>query len=184
MFPLSGVFAATLSSALASMVGAPRILQSVAADNIFPWRALAFFGEGRGVQNEPVRAYFLTFVLATACVLIGELDQVRGGEEERRYKPILMSISNEDATQVIGQLLERGRREAGEMGGEYHGTRVLCLIRRVVSYYSLPLAPPFSHTQTVQTHTHTHCILTTHHHTPHTDRPDYIQFFYDLLWPG
>ena len=72
------------------MVGAPRILQSVAADNIFPWRALAFFGEGRGVQNEPVRAYFLTFVLATACVLIGELDQVRGegergaaGERER-----------------------------------------------------------------------------------------------------
>merc|ERR1711871_1556023 len=71
-----GIFVATLSSALASIVGAPRILQSVAADNIFPWPALNFFGEGRGIENEPVRAYFLTFAIAQGCNLIGNLDLI------------------------------------------------------------------------------------------------------------
>ena len=59
-----GVFAATLSSALASIVGAPRILQSVAADEVFPWPILTFFGEGEGPENEPRRAYILTYVIA------------------------------------------------------------------------------------------------------------------------
>lgn len=32
-----GIYAATLSSAIASLVGAPRILMSVARDDIIPW---------------------------------------------------------------------------------------------------------------------------------------------------
>ena len=42
----AGVIAATLSSAMASFLGAPRILQSLAADRIFQWRqqpALCFY---------------------------------------------------------------------------------------------------------------------------------------------
>ena len=69
-----GVIAATLSSALASIVGAPRILQSLAADGIFPWPALDFFAKGHGAGNELIRGYILTFVVATACCLIGQLD--------------------------------------------------------------------------------------------------------------
>ncbi|UCD83079.1 MAG: amino acid permease, partial [Desulfobacterales bacterium] len=42
----AGVIAATLSSAMASFLGAPRILQSLAADRIFPF--LVFFAKGAG----------------------------------------------------------------------------------------------------------------------------------------
>lgn len=69
-----GVFAATLSSALASLVGAPRILQSVANDRLFPWPWFNYFAAGRGADNEPVRAYVLTFVITVLCVLIAKLD--------------------------------------------------------------------------------------------------------------
>mmetsp|Transcript_7710 Transcript_7710/g.15299 ORF Transcript_7710/g.15299 Transcript_7710/m.15299 type:complete len:1094 (+) Transcript_7710:590-3871(+) len=71
-----GVFAATLSSALASLVGAPRILQSVAADELFPWPWLNYFGKGRGVANEPVRAYLLTFAITCGCTVVGSLDVI------------------------------------------------------------------------------------------------------------
>ena len=71
-----GVFAATLSSALASLVGAPRILQSVASDELFPWRWFNYFGKGVGASNEPIRAYFLTFFICCACVSIGSLDAI------------------------------------------------------------------------------------------------------------
>ena len=71
-----GVFAATLSSALASIVGAPRILQAVAKDEIFDFQAINFFAQGVGKEGEPRRGYFLTWVIAMGCVLIGELDLI------------------------------------------------------------------------------------------------------------
>lgn len=71
-----GVVAATLSSALASLVGAPRILQSVARDELFPLQAVTYFGKGHGPGDEPVRAYFLTFFINCCCVLIGNLNQI------------------------------------------------------------------------------------------------------------
>jgi solute carrier family 12 sodium/potassium/chloride transporter 2 len=71
-----GVFAATLSSALASIVGAPRILQSLASDKIFPWPILEFFAKGSGAGNEPNRGYVLTFFIGTGCCLIGQLDVI------------------------------------------------------------------------------------------------------------
>ena len=72
----AGVFAATLSSALASIVGAPRILQSVAADKIFPWKMLNFFAKGSGSGNEPLRGYVLSFVVGLGCCLVGQLDVI------------------------------------------------------------------------------------------------------------
>lgn len=47
------VIAAALSSALASFLGAPRILQSLARDRIFPW--LAPFAHGSSAANNPRR---------------------------------------------------------------------------------------------------------------------------------
>ena len=71
---LAGVLAATLSSALGSMMGAPRILQAFARDNVF--RVLRPMARGAGPTNEPRRAAVLTFVVAEAAVLLGDLDIV------------------------------------------------------------------------------------------------------------
>ncbi|MCA9261998.1 MAG: amino acid permease, partial [Planctomycetales bacterium] len=71
---IAGVFAATLSSALGSMMGAPRILQAFARDEIFA--SLKFFGAGSGASGEPRRAAVLTFLIAQACVLLGDLNAI------------------------------------------------------------------------------------------------------------
>ena len=70
----SGVIAATLSSAMASFLGGPRILQSLAADKIFP--VLTLFAEGSGETNNPRRAVLLTGAIAVAVILLGQLNLV------------------------------------------------------------------------------------------------------------
>ncbi|MCA9262247.1 MAG: amino acid permease [Planctomycetales bacterium] len=70
----AGVFAATLSSALGSMMGAPRILQAFARDEVFP--QLKFFAGSSGPTNEPRRATVLTFAIAQFCVLVGDLNAI------------------------------------------------------------------------------------------------------------
>jgi amino acid transporter len=70
----AGVFAATLSSALGSMMGAPRILQALARDAIFP--RLRAFGRGSGPSNEPRHATVLTFIIAQLGVLFGDLNAI------------------------------------------------------------------------------------------------------------
>lgn len=69
-----GVMAATLSSALASFLGAPRILQSLAKDAIFPF--LAPFAAGSGNTGNPRRAVIPTLVIALAVVAIGNLNAI------------------------------------------------------------------------------------------------------------
>ncbi len=71
---VAGVFAATLSSALGSMMGAPRILQALARDHIF--RSIRGFGRGSGTGNEPRHATVLTFIIAEACILLGDLNAI------------------------------------------------------------------------------------------------------------
>ena len=70
----SGVFASSLSSALSSLVSAPRILQAMARDPVFPFlRGLA---KGSGANNEPVRALLFSYVLGLGFALIGNLDAI------------------------------------------------------------------------------------------------------------
>jgi amino acid transporter len=69
-----GVFAATLSSGLASMMGAPRILQAVARDNIF--HRLRFFAKGSAKTNEPRPAIVITFLISQATILLGDLNMI------------------------------------------------------------------------------------------------------------
>eukprot|EP00092_Neocalanus_flemingeri_P012452 GFUD01013425.1.p1 GENE.GFUD01013425.1~~GFUD01013425.1.p1 ORF type:complete len:1079 (+),score=254.39 GFUD01013425.1:143-3379(+) len=69
-----GCFAATISSAIASLVGAPRVLQALAKDKLYP--KIEFFAPGWGANNDPVRGYVLVFFIALACILVAELNLV------------------------------------------------------------------------------------------------------------
>lgn len=68
----AGCFAATLSSALACFVSAPKVFQALCQDRLFPH--LQYFAKGYGKSQEPLRAYILTFIIALACVLIAQLN--------------------------------------------------------------------------------------------------------------
>ncbi|XP_069496444.1 solute carrier family 12 member 3 [Ambystoma mexicanum] len=70
----AGIFGATLSSALACLVSAPKVFQCLCKDNLYP--LIGFFGKGYGKNNEPIRGYILTFVIAIAFILIAELNTI------------------------------------------------------------------------------------------------------------
>ena len=70
----AGVVAATLSSALASLLGAPRILQSLAGDRIFP--GLRWFARGTGASRNPRRGVVLSGIIALAVVALGDLNAI------------------------------------------------------------------------------------------------------------
>lgn len=70
----AGVIAATLSSAMASFLGGPRILQSLSADRIFPF--LNPFAKGAGASGNPRRAILLTLAIAIATIGLGQLNLV------------------------------------------------------------------------------------------------------------
>lgn len=71
-FVLMGVWGATLSSAIGSLLGAPRILQALALDGVGP----NFLARGSGPANEPRAATVATFLIAEAGILIGDLNLV------------------------------------------------------------------------------------------------------------
>jgi len=71
---VAGVFAATLSSAMASFLGAPRILQSLASDKIFP--LLNPFAKGAGPSNNPRRGVLLATAIAVLTVSLGNLNLI------------------------------------------------------------------------------------------------------------
>lgn len=70
----AGIIAATLSSALSSMMGAPRVLQALARDGVFS--RLKYFQLGSGRNREPRRAIVLTFLIAQCGILLGDLNTV------------------------------------------------------------------------------------------------------------
>uniref|UniRef100_A0AAR2JTU6 Solute carrier family 12 member 10, tandem duplicate 1 n=1 Tax=Pygocentrus nattereri TaxID=42514 RepID=A0AAR2JTU6_PYGNA len=70
----AGLFAASLSSALAFLVSAPKVFQCLCRDNIYPY--IGFFGKGYGKNDEPLRAYILTYFIALAFILIAQLNVI------------------------------------------------------------------------------------------------------------
>jgi amino acid transporter len=67
-----GLWAATLSSALASLLAAPRTLQAMAQDRIVPFG----LGRGHGPGKEPRIAMLVTAGLAALCLMAGRLDVI------------------------------------------------------------------------------------------------------------
>lgn len=69
-----GVIAATLSSAVASFLGGPRILQSLASDRIFPF--LSPFARVHGSSGNPRPAVLLAGAIALATVGLGSVNVI------------------------------------------------------------------------------------------------------------
>lgn len=72
-----GLGAATLSSAIGSILIAPRTMQALAKDRIFPSTPLnSFLSKGTGDSNEPVNATLITAIIVFAFVSMGSVDIV------------------------------------------------------------------------------------------------------------
>ncbi|RUS77830.1 hypothetical protein EGW08_014404 [Elysia chlorotica] len=71
---LAGIFSATLSSALASLMSAPKVFQALCKDKIFPF--LVYFGVGYGPSDSPRRAFILCFFIALGFQMIADLNLI------------------------------------------------------------------------------------------------------------
>ncbi|HPL64636.1 MAG TPA: hypothetical protein PK587_12790 [Syntrophales bacterium] len=71
-FILLGLWGATLSSAVGSMLGAPRTLQAIARDGI----VFRIIGRAFGKNQEPRVALLITFILALTGILTGDLNMI------------------------------------------------------------------------------------------------------------
>ncbi|WFB34329.1 amino acid permease [Kiritimatiellota bacterium B12222] len=67
-----GVWAATLSSALGALLGAPRTLQALANDRVLP----RFIGKGYGKKKDPRIATAISFAVAMLAILLGDLNMI------------------------------------------------------------------------------------------------------------
>lgn len=70
---LIGVWGATLSSAVGSILGAPRVLQALARDRVLPEK-LHWLGRGSGNDDSPRAGTIFTLALALIAVYFGNLN--------------------------------------------------------------------------------------------------------------
>jgi amino acid transporter len=72
-----GLAAATISSALGSIMVAPRTMQALAGDNIFPTKGMNdLLAKGTAKNNEPLNATLVTIAIALVFVSIGDVNAV------------------------------------------------------------------------------------------------------------
>lgn len=72
-----GLAAATLSSSIGSILVAPRTLQAIGFDNIFPYPNLnKWLAKGKLKDNDPVNGTIVTIVIAYFFVIIGDVNFV------------------------------------------------------------------------------------------------------------
>jgi solute carrier family 12 sodium/potassium/chloride transporter 2 len=69
---LLGLWGATLSSAIGSLLGAPRTLQAIAKDGI----VFRFISRGFGKNDEPMTAILVSFLIALMGILAGDLNMI------------------------------------------------------------------------------------------------------------
>jgi len=83
---MGGVFAATISSAVGSFLGAPRVLQALARDQIFP--ILGIFGHGSKDKDEPRYGLALTLGLTIGIIFL-----MGGGDSMAAFDMIAAIVS-------------------------------------------------------------------------------------------
>lgn len=72
-----GLAACTFSSAVGSIMVAPRILQAIASDKNIPYPRLnKFLSKGKGPQNEPFNATLVSVIIALVFVIMGNINAV------------------------------------------------------------------------------------------------------------
>lgn len=72
-----GLAAATISSAIGSFMVAPRTLQALAGDKVFPGgRVNRWFAKGKGASNEPRNGTIITAGIALIFVMMGDVNAV------------------------------------------------------------------------------------------------------------
>lgn len=69
-----GVLSATISSGLASFLGAPRLLQALANDRLFA--TLTFFRNESNTNSNPRRAVVFTGIIALVTIILGDLNSI------------------------------------------------------------------------------------------------------------
>ncbi len=72
-----GLAAASMSSALGSIMVAPRTLQAIGFDDIFPQKAVNnWFAKGKNEDNEPVNGSLVTIIIAFFFIIVGDVNFV------------------------------------------------------------------------------------------------------------
>lgn len=72
-----GLAAATVSSALGSIMVAPRTLQALAGDSVFPVATVnKWLHKGKPITNEPVHATIVTTLIALLFIALGDINAV------------------------------------------------------------------------------------------------------------
>ncbi|KAJ4447119.1 hypothetical protein ANN_09119 [Periplaneta americana] len=69
---LAGLYVSSMSSCLAAMYGTPRVLQSIANENVIP--VIQFLGRGRGPNKVPVYAMAVVAVVTLTFILVGKIN--------------------------------------------------------------------------------------------------------------
>jgi solute carrier family 12 sodium/potassium/chloride transporter 2 len=72
---LLGVWGASLSSAVGSLLGAPRVLQALTRDNVVP-RKLSILASGHGEEGIPRGGTIVTIIITIVCVILGDLNAI------------------------------------------------------------------------------------------------------------
>jgi solute carrier family 12 sodium/potassium/chloride transporter 2 len=70
-----GVWGASLSSAVGSLLGAPRVLQALTRDNVVP-RKFSVLANGYGPESIPRGGTVLTIIITLISVILGDLDAI------------------------------------------------------------------------------------------------------------
>ena len=70
-----GIWGATLSSAVGSLLGAPRVLQALVVDKVLPSK-LSFLAKGSGPEKIPRAATIFTSIIALVLVIVGDLNMI------------------------------------------------------------------------------------------------------------
>lgn len=73
---LLGVWGATLSSAMGSILGAPRVLQALSRDGVVPGRFGRWLGKGSGLDDSPRVGTTLTLVVGLTAIWFGDLNMI------------------------------------------------------------------------------------------------------------